>query len=666
MRAVRLIAARLARHLARGRCRLARNFVTQPGVLDLQVKHAAMGLALFTLLLIGTASVLGSAPPEPAAPAAGLSGTAPVIFTGAAGRVALGPAWYYKGDPGNVGLARGWRAQRFAGKVVHVPFVPNAWPVAGNAGRRNFNGSVGWYRTAVTVPKSGAYAIRFESVNHRAAVWLDGRLIGKHKGVYMPFELRPTLTAGRKHLLVVRADWRNPVPGMKREGWHRGWFNYGGINREVTLRRLQASEIEAPAVQTTLGPRVAHVSLRVRVQNRGRTRAIAPQGSLARAGAPPLAVQFPAQMVEAGGRAVFAVTADVPAPALWSPSSPALYDLRLFVPGEGGWQGRIGLRRLTVRNHHPYLNGKPLYLYGASIHEDARGRGDGLQPADMDRLIGRLKAIGANATRAQHPLNPALLERLDAAGIFVWQEIGPWDSPGNWLEKTKALQRAGLSRVHESFEQLQTHPSIFAWNLGNEVGGVGHPDQGWFVDTAAMWLKARDPGRLTALDIWGIRLPKHTSRMYRHIDAIGTTSYFGWYEEPYARPARVRALIAGRVAYVRRIFPGKVIVATEFGAEGNRLNKSGAHGGLRYQASLLRLTIDAYVKVPDGSGSIVWTLQDFGVNPQFAGGSIVGKVKGIKLVPGLNQKGLFDPLGAAKPAVKAVAGAFKRAGAARG
>jgi hypothetical protein len=78
------------------------------------------------------------------------------------------------------------------------------------------------------------------------------------------------------------------------------------------------------------------------------------------------------------------------------------------------------------------------------------------------------------------------------------------------------------------------------------------------------------------------------------------------------------------------------------------------------------MTIDAYVKVPDASGSIVWNLQDFGVNPQFGGGSILRKVKGIKLVPGLNQKGLFDSMGAPKPAVKSVAAAFKRARAARG
>ncbi|MEA2495035.1 MAG: beta-galactosidase, partial [Thermoleophilaceae bacterium] len=609
------------------------------------MKLLLLGFALSGLL--GSASAAGAA--------------APSIYTGATGRAAV-PSWYYAGDPGNIGLAQRWGSQRFPGKLVKVPFVPNAWPVTGAAGRRNFKGSVGWYRTTLVVPKVGVYALRFESVNHRAAVWIDGKLAAKHKGVYMPFEVRPTLTAG-KHLVVVRADWRDPVPGMKREGWHRGWFNYGGIDREVTLRKLAPSEIEAPVVTTTLAPNGAHVSVTLRLQNRGGTRVLAPQGSLVRDGVS-MPVAFKAKQVKAGTRAEFSGSLDMHDPALWSPTSPSLYDLHIGVPGEGGWQGRIGLREIKTRNHHPYLNGKPLFLYGASLHEDARGRGDGLTASDMDRLVGRLKAIGANSTRAQHPLNPALLERLDAAGVLVWQEIGPWDSPGNWLEKTKAMQAEGLQRVHESFEQLQTHPSILAWNLGNEVGANGHPGQGWFIDTAAKWLKARDPGHLTALDVWGILLPKKTSQMYWHIDAIGTTSYFGWYEEPFAKPSRIQALAAGRVAYLRKLFPGKVIVASEFGAEGNRLNKPKAHGGLSYQAYVLRVTIDSYVKVPDASGAMVWNLQDFGVNPEFGGGSILRKVKGIHLVPGLNQKGLFDTMGTPKPAAKAVAAAFKRARAA--
>ena len=58
------------------------------------------------------------------------------------------------------------------------------------------------------MPRAGDYAIRFESVNHRASVWVDGRRVVRHTGAYLPFEARVRLSAGA-HTLVVRADWRD-------------------------------------------------------------------------------------------------------------------------------------------------------------------------------------------------------------------------------------------------------------------------------------------------------------------------------------------------------------------------------------------------------------------------------------------------------------------------
>jgi hypothetical protein len=60
------------------------------------------------------------------------------------------------------------------------------------------------------------------------------------------------LAPGR-HVLVVRADWRSPR-AMKADAWGRAWFNFGGINREVTLRRLGPSELDAPGIRTRLAP----------------------------------------------------------------------------------------------------------------------------------------------------------------------------------------------------------------------------------------------------------------------------------------------------------------------------------------------------------------------------------------------------------------------------
>src|SRR5919107_572346 len=180
---------------------------------------------------------------------------APVIVAGATGRQALDGAW-------TVRVAGG------SPRRVRLPYAPNARAVTGPAGERSYEGATATYRTTVRVPATGDYAIRFESVHHEARVLVDGRLVAGHTGAYLPFEPRARLRAG-DHALVVRADWRSP-DRMKRSAWHRTWFNFGGINREVTIRRLGASEVDAPAITTRIAKDgAALVDLAARVRNRG-------------------------------------------------------------------------------------------------------------------------------------------------------------------------------------------------------------------------------------------------------------------------------------------------------------------------------------------------------------------------------------------------------------
>ena len=187
------------------------------------------------------------------------------------------------------------------------------------------------------------------------------------------------------------------------------------------------------------------------------------------------------------------------------------------------------------------LNGEALKLRGASLQEDAPGRGDALTDADADAIVARLKAIGANATRSQHPLSDALLDRLDAAGILVWQGVGPVDAPGAWTSRTPVQQRRAIRRVRLNVLQERLHPSVVAWNLANEVAGNGHfGGQPEYVDAAAQLVHRLDPGRPTAIDVWGTHLPDQAGFMYRHIDAVGATDYEGWYDDALAPPAIVR------------------------------------------------------------------------------------------------------------------------------
>jgi hypothetical protein len=576
---------------------------------------------------------------------------------GPSGAVLLSGPWTVAADPHAQGSGRGWARGEFPGAEVTVPYVVNGSPVTGHAGSRSFAGSIAWFRTNVQIDNAGLYALRFESVNHRASVWIDGRLVGQHVGSYLPFEIRTELTAGQ-HNLVVRADWRSPW-AQSRQGWHRTWFNFGGINRGVSIRPLGASELLAPTLTTRLdrsgGATTALVSLSVQVHNNQSDRALTVDGYLQR-GDERIDFAFPGHVVGQGHTKVFRTQVRVPSPALWQPGSPSLYDLHLEIGDETAYGAHVGLRQLTRRRGRLFINGHLLKLRGASIQEEARGKGDALSPADQDALVADLKRIGANATRCQHPLDVGLLDRLDAAGILVWQGIGPVDSPGNWRATTVAMRNVARKRVRTTVRQAQLHPSIVVWSVANEIAGNGHPGgQAYFIDQMARWIHHADPGRLVSVDVWGAHAPRtHLGLLYRHLDAVGVTNYLGWYEDTLASPRQLAPAISARLARWGRLFAGKVLVVTEFGAEANGQNPTHRPGGFAFQARLLGLHIHQYRLLPRLSGMLVWNLRDFAVAPSFSGGSIHRLVPDIHIVKGLNQKGVISYEGRPKPSATVV------------
>jgi hypothetical protein len=613
-------------------------------------KRAIAGLAAFLAL---TLTVPTSS--------AGLGETAGGLGEGPGGRVAL-TDWIVSPDPGEVGVLDGWPTGDFAGTTVALPNTVNPTPVKGPVAVPSYEGSVAWYRTIFDAPTAGTYAVSFQSVSYTAEVWLDGQPLGSHVGFDLPFEERSALAAGT-HTLVVRVDWRDPLV-QTHLGFHRTWFNFGGLDGPVSVREVGASELSDPTIQTTLTPDAPHaqtatVALSVDVHNDGPTRTIAPAGTLSRPGQT-IPVSFPAQTVGAEQTVRMSATATVPTPAEWAPGSPNLYELQLAVPGESNYTAHVGLRQLTWGAGKMYLNGRPLELHGASIQIEAPGHGEALGPAEEATLVSELQEIGANATRSQHPLPASMLERLDAAGIMVWQGVGPNDPSGDWTGTTPALSERAEEDVRTAAAAEQLHPSVIAWNLTNEMAGNGHSGgQAQYVETMAQWLHAYDPGRMVAVDVWGLHPPAYAGPLFHYADAVSETDYSGWYQGVHDKPKRLAQFIRERLRTMNRTFAGKVQLISEFGAEANALNRPTRPGGYAYQSHLLAGHIALYEADPALSGMLVWVLRDFAETPTYNGGSVRSELPHVKLIEGLNGKGLFDYTGQPKPAERTVARLFK-------
>ena len=201
------------------------------------------------------------APPAPRTAAAPVAGSAAaqaptpgaLYVDGPSGRYLLGGTWLRRPDDG-VGLRAALPGLALDEPVDGRSRVPNAWN-AGQTTAASYAAAVTWYRKDFLLPSSPAsdeWIVRFESVNNSATIWLNGHPIGSHTGAFLPFELAlppADLNAHAVNRLVLRISDAHaltdlpPANATGASGVVGGWWNYGGILREVYLRRVAGDRL---------------------------------------------------------------------------------------------------------------------------------------------------------------------------------------------------------------------------------------------------------------------------------------------------------------------------------------------------------------------------------------------------------------------------------------
>ncbi len=305
--------------------------------------------------------------------------------------------------------------------------MPNAWNARDHSDASH-RGTVAWYRKDFVLPSRDAalgWKLRFESVNYRAKVWLNGVLLGEHEFAYVPFELPTTgLVRNGVNRLVVRVDNRRTRADIPR-GYERpngrpggGWWNYGGILREVYLRKFEGVDVESVQTETEIADsqQRAWVRVRARLENPGTrdTRLLmrwrfGDRQSFSQ----PITVR-------AGGTRIVRQTFEVTEPRLWYPGAPELYPVGIdAVSDDGdrrlaGYRLHVGIREIRVSDDGILLvNGRKTKLLGANIHEERRRRGAALRPKDRLADMQLYRDLGATLIRAHYPLHPQYLELAD-------------------------------------------------------------------------------------------------------------------------------------------------------------------------------------------------------------------------------------------------------------
>src|SRR5262245_46954235 len=250
--------------------------------------------------------------------------------------------------------------------------------------------------------------VYFGAANYLADVYLNGEKIGQHEGGFTPFNFEITkLVRDTGNFLVVKVDnkrRRDAVPTLMTD-----WWNYGGLTREVMLIETPNTFVNDYRLQLEKGSRqritgwikLAGDKLNQRVTVR------IPEAQLNQSFA-----------TDASGSALIDFNADL---TLWSPENPKLYDVTIEAETDQV-RDQIGFRSIETKGTEILLNGRPIFLRGVCIHEEAPVRGGrAYSQEDARKLLGWAKELGANFVRLAHyPHNEFMIREADRMGIMVW------------------------------------------------------------------------------------------------------------------------------------------------------------------------------------------------------------------------------------------------------
>ncbi|MDZ5441660.1 glycoside hydrolase family 2 TIM barrel-domain containing protein [Micromonospora sp. 4G57] len=520
--------------------------------------------------------------------------------------------------------------------AVRPEYDTGAWPTivvpdsfgAVRAKWNDDNGVVGVYRRTVDLdaPDPGdRTALAFESCFWTCRYFVNGVDVGSSTGGYLPTRLDVTgaVRPGTNTIAVVidnrvstMGEYARPVQGL--------YWNWGGLLQQVRLERTPAvalTETRAEGTadgQLTLRPTGVNATTSPR-QVTALLTVEGPDGSRV------LGPQQVHTTVPAGGGAATPIELDVPRPALWDLDHPNLYTVRLRPLGDAAWQELVeqtGFRTVAVHGLDLLLNGKPIQdLPGFNRHADYPGLGRTQPDGLADREIKTLHDKGFRIFRPAHyPTTPAELHAADKYGLLVIEEINNISSqPGTFLGRSE-VQEFGKRTLARMVARDRSHPSLFAWSVGNENATEtdGAVD---YVRDVIGYGRSIDPTRLyTQVS------HRHTrDRAYPYQDFFATNYYAGWYSTLESLTSHLDAL---------QKMTGQPILLSEYGAEAVHQRDGVGRGTEFYQASLIDEHNRLLNNRPHLIGKMYWTSTEFWCTPTWGSG------QNPEPVPPFHTKGL--------------------------
>ncbi len=378
------------------------------------------------------------------------------------------------------------------------PYIPHESNPVGSY-KRSFEISDNW--------KNKDVFLHFEGVSGAMYVWVNGQKIGYSEGSKTPAEFNITqyLRSGKNTLAVQVLRWSDASYMEDQDFWR-----LSGIDRDVYLYAANKTTIKDYRAIADLGDdyTAGKLSLSFQIYNglkksKGSIEVRLMEGNNE--------VYTETKKVELQtGRTTINFEKVLPNIKSWNAEKPNLYTLLFILKDKKGdlteaISSKIGFRKIEIKNNQFLVNGKPVLIKGANLHDHDERTGHVISEEVTFKDLEVMKQHNLNAIRCSHyPKNPFFYRMCDQYGFYVVDEaniethgMGTTNQGLDDNEKAKEIHPAyrpewkamHLDRTERMFERDKNFTSIITWSLGNEAGNGEN-----FMATYE-WLKSHDSKR---------------------------------------------------------------------------------------------------------------------------------------------------------------------------
>lgn len=486
----------------------------------------------------------------------------------------LASGWKFrKGDAAAAASAiddSGWETVAVPHTWNRIGTYEAAAGVPGMAGRTidKYMGPA-WYRLSFNAPapaKGRRVWLEFDAASRTAQVWLNGKLLGAHRGSFARFRLDATdaLRPGA-NVLAVRVENSQPAIGSATADTLPLLGDFvvqGGLYRPVRLvetaeTHFAMDDFGGPGVYgrtTAITKGAANISILNRLSNQGAkpmegtliARLIAADGKVAAEASQPV-------RIGKDGKLEATQSLTVTDPHLWQGTQdPYLYTLQSELRDRRGAvldrkDQKFGIREFRIDPAQGlFLNGRHVAVRGVGLHQDAMDSGWAMSPQQIEERVTTIRDMGANSIRLTHYQHgPTIHELADSYGLILWDEIAlvtAWTLDQTQSPAPAEIKAQASLQLQELIRQNYNHASVAVWGIANEVDfGAGRPDflgkevakpsdPSPFLTELAQLAAREDPSRPATLATCCERDGVSDIPIVADVVPVsGANRYFGWY-----------------------------------------------------------------------------------------------------------------------------------------